>query len=37
MQKTVILFMALTQEPLRIRLAGGLFNMAVPILCRYEH
>ncbi|VEN64647.1 unnamed protein product [Callosobruchus maculatus] len=36
-QKIVILFMALTKRPLRIRLAGGLFTMAIPVfmsICR---
>nr|CAI5827439.1 unnamed protein product [Callosobruchus analis] len=31
MQKTVILFMAFTKNRLRIRLAGGLFDMNLPI------
>nr|CAH7735681.1 unnamed protein product [Callosobruchus chinensis] len=31
MQKTIILFMAFTKDPLRIRLAGGLFDMNMPV------
>ncbi|VEN64646.1 unnamed protein product [Callosobruchus maculatus] len=37
MQKTVILFIMFTKDPLRIQLAGGLFTMAIPFfisICR---
>nr|CAH7735675.1 unnamed protein product [Callosobruchus chinensis] len=36
MQKTIILFMAFTKHPLRIRLAGGLFDMNLPVFVSWH-